>query len=60
MYFIHYSYRLFQAQMKLDRRISATKRKEIIDELLQDIGLARCKNNYIGSSSFGTDKVIRK
>ena len=43
--------------MKLDRRISATKRREIIDELLSDVGLTKCKDSSIGSASFGTDKV---
>lgn len=45
------------AQLKLDKKISAEYRRKLVNELLSDVGLTKCTNSFIGSTSFGRGKV---
>ncbi|XKL60053.1 hypothetical protein PGB90_001069 [Kerria lacca] len=47
----------FVAQLKLDCRIAADFRKEIINDLLSNVGLLKCANNFIGNSHYSNKKI---
>ncbi|XP_065217137.1 protein scarlet-like isoform X2 [Planococcus citri] len=39
------------ARLKLDRRTTAEVRRKLVDEILRDVGLTKCANRFIGTSS---------